>query len=327
MKSLVCFGEALIDLLQDPKQAGIYHANAGGAPANVAVGFAKLGGNALFMGTLARDKFSDFLFDEFTRYGVNTKSIVRTDAAYTAMAVISLAANGERSFGFYRETSADLLFTASDFKAADFADAPLFHFCSNTLTHAPIRAATHTGVALARAKGCVISFDVNIRASLWPEPTQIISEITALMPQAHILKCSVEEWQQLCDGSEEAALISRCFAGCTQLILITDGEKPLRIITHGSDEKLAVDAVAVVDSTAAGDAFMAGFLFALAQQNMPVDALKQGVSNHHWLHEALKFASQCGAYACTKYGAFASLATPADVIFPAALLARQQTNS
>lgn len=327
MKSLVCFGEALIDLLQDPKQAGVYHANAGGAPANVAVGFAKLGGNALFTGTLGRDKFADFLFEEFTRYGVNTNSIVRTDAAYTAMAIISLAANGERSFGFYRETSADLLFTAADFNAADFADAPLFHFCSNTLTHAPIRAATHAGVALAHAHTCIISFDINIRASLWPDTTLLIAEITKLMRQAHILKCSVEEWQQLFGGHDEAALLKRCFAACTQLVLITDGENPLRIITQGSDEMLAVKPVKVVDSTAAGDAFMAGFLFALAHQNMPEESLKKRISNHRWLHEALKFASQCGAHACTQYGAFASLATTTDVTFPAALSLPAQTNS
>lgn len=326
MKSLVCFGEALIDLLQDPKQAGVYHANAGGAPANVAVGFAKLGGNALFIGTLGRDKFADFLFEELTRYGVTTTSIVRTEVAYTAMAVVSLTANGERSFGFYRETSADLLFSAADFKGADFAGAPLFHFCSNTLTHAPIRAATHAGVALARANRCVISFDVNIRASLWPDASRIIPEITVLMPQAHILKCSVEEWYQLSGGQEEVELLRRCFAGCTQLVLVTDGEKPLRVITQRSDEMIAAKPVQVVDSTAAGDAFMAGLLFAMAHQSVPEDSLKLGESSQFWLHDALKLASECGAYACTKYGAFASLATAADVIFPTALSSPSQTS-
>lgn len=327
MKSLVCFGEALIDLLQDPKLPSVYHANAGGAPANVAVGFAKLGGDALFTGALGQDKFSDFLLEEFTQYGVNTKSIVRTDAAFTAMAVVSLAANGERSFGFYRGPSADLLFRAADFNAADFATAPLFHFCSNTLTHAPIRAATQAGVALARAKGCIISFDVNIRASLWPEPAQIISEITALMPQAHILKCSFEEWQMLCNGRDETVLQKRCFAGITQLILITNGEKPFLAISRSTVDVIPVKPVAVVDSTAAGDGFMAGFLFALSRRSMAQNALKSTISSHVWLHAALQFASQCGAFACTKYGAFVSLATAADVTLPAALQAPAQTNS
>ncbi len=327
MKSLICFGEALIDLLQDPRQAGVYHANAGGAPANVAVGFAKLGGNALFVGTLGRDKFSDFLHDEFTRYGVNTQSLVRTNAAFTAVAVVSLAANGERSFGFYRGPSADLLFSATDFNAADFAPSPLFHFCSNTLTHAPIRAATHAGVALARAHGCIISFDVNIRASLWPDAAEIVPEILRLMPSAHILKCSVEEWQELCAADGEASLLATCFAGTTQLILITDGAKPLRAIQKNTDELIAVKAVPVLDSTAAGDGFIAGFLFALAQQNIAADALKSTIVNDGWRHAALQFASQCGAFACTKYGAFVSLASAADVIFPAVLSAPAQTSS
>jgi fructokinase len=327
MKSLICFGEALIDLLQDPQQASVYHANAGGAPANVAVGFAKLGGNALFVGTLGQDKFSDLLHDEFTRYGVNTQSVVRTNAAFTAVAVVSLAANGERSFGFYRGPSADLLFSAADFNAADFAPSPLFHICSNTLTHPPIRAATHAGVALARAHGCIISFDVNIRASLWPDAAEIVPEILGLMPCAHILKCSVEEWQLLCAADGEARVLAACFADTTQLILITDGDKPLRSIQKDVDELIAVKAVPVIDSTAAGDGFMAGFLFALAQQNTTTDTLKSTIANDVWRHAALQFAAQCGAFACSKYGAFISLATAADVKLPAVLATPAQTNS
>jgi sugar/nucleoside kinase (ribokinase family) len=59
MKSLLAFGEALIDLLQDPANPGLYHRNAGGAPANVAVGFARLGGHAAFMGMLGKDGFGE----------------------------------------------------------------------------------------------------------------------------------------------------------------------------------------------------------------------------------------------------------------------------
>jgi fructokinase len=313
MKSLVCFGEALIDLLQDPMQPNVYHSNAGGAPANVAVGFAKLGGSALFIGTLGMDRFADLLYSEFVRYGVRTQAIVRTDKAFTAIAVVSLAANGERSFGFYRDYSADLLFSAADFRMIDFISAPYFHFCSNTLTHPSNRAATHAGVALAAAHACMVSFDVNIRTSLWPKVEEIKKEIASLLTQAHIIKCSAEEWQFLCEGSSEWALLQRCFAGQTQLILITDGAAPLRAIEINSDQYIAVSPVDVVDSTAAGDAFMAGLLFYFARSDVTVSRLANALADKQWLQQALLFAARCGGYTCGHYGAFMALPVWLDV--------------
>ena len=56
-----CFGEVLIDFLQDKAQPGLFHRFAGGAPANVAVAVARLGGHSKFIGMLGKDMFGDFL--------------------------------------------------------------------------------------------------------------------------------------------------------------------------------------------------------------------------------------------------------------------------
>ncbi|WP_269531507.1 carbohydrate kinase [Chitinimonas sp. BJYL2] len=311
MKPLLAFGEALIDLLQDPAEPSRYYRNAGGAPANVAVGFAKLGGPAAFIGMLARDSFGQFLQAELAGFGVDTRWLSYTDAANTALAVVSLA-DGERSFHFYRPPSADLLFSPADFDAAAFADAPLYHFCSNTLTHADIRASTQAGLALATKHGCLISFDVNLRPSLWPAGTPDLAGIRTLLPQVQVLKCSLEEWQALAEG-DEAALIAHCLGGQTRLILITDGSQPLRWITRDGAGTLAVEAVPVLDSTAAGDAFVAGLLYQLARDDITAAALDAWLGDASRLQSALRFASRCGGLACTRYGAFAALPTMAEL--------------
>ncbi len=56
-----CFGEVLIDFLQDKTQPGLFQRFAGGAPANVAVAVARLGGQSKFIGMLGKDMFGDFL--------------------------------------------------------------------------------------------------------------------------------------------------------------------------------------------------------------------------------------------------------------------------
>ncbi|WP_253643474.1 PfkB family carbohydrate kinase, partial [Xanthomonas vesicatoria] len=99
---VVCFGEALIDMLALPQastdDARTFAQYAGGAPANVAVAVAKLGGAAHFVGMLGRDMFGDFLLQSLQQAGVATDGIVRTGEAKTALAFVALDEAGERSF-------------------------------------------------------------------------------------------------------------------------------------------------------------------------------------------------------------------------------------
>jgi fructokinase len=117
---IVCFGEALIDFLARPgatqSEPRAFLQFAGGAPANVAVAAARLGARSAFVGMLGTDMFGDFLQSSLADAGVDTSGIVRTDAARTALAFVQLAADGERSFTFYRPPSADLLFRDGHFR-------------------------------------------------------------------------------------------------------------------------------------------------------------------------------------------------------------------
>ena len=107
--AIACFGEALIDFLAEPVRDDAprrFTEHAGGAPANVAVGVARLGGDARFVGMLSRDMFGDALLAQFARYHVDTTQVRRTADARTALAFVSLSPDGERSFNFYRPPAA-----------------------------------------------------------------------------------------------------------------------------------------------------------------------------------------------------------------------------
>lgn len=322
-RPLLAFGEALIDLLQDPRDPALYHRNAGGAPANVAVGFARLGAAARFMGMLSNDGFGAFLRAELARCGVDLRHARTTADANTALAVVSLADDGERSFHFYRPPSADLLFGAADIDCAAFADQPWLHFCSNSLTHAGVRGATLALLDAAERAGCPISFDINWRPALWPAGNDARGLVASLLPRAHVLKCSREEWDWLAaDAGGADLLAARCFAGATVLIVVTDGAAPVRTRLAGAPWRLhAVEPVDVIDSTAAGDAFVAGLLFQLAQAGAAADQaaaqLAAQLADPATLARHIAFAARCGAVACGRYGAFAALPAFEDVISPA----------
>lgn len=314
MKALLTFGEALIDLLQDPSNPDRYHRNAGGAPANAAVGFARLGGRAAFMGMLGTDGFGSFLLAQLQHYAVDTAYIRRTAAAPTALAVVSLDQDGDRSFSFYRPPSADLRMSPADIDGAAFAARPYFHVCSNSLTHEPSRSATLHALALAHQHGCMVSFDINHRPALWAAGDDARALVRRLLPQAHILKFSAEEWDWLCQGRTGEALATHCLAGVCELIVITDGAGAVRTITRGAPQAMhPVAPCPVLDTTAAGDAFIAALLHQFASAGLDPAMLRKQLADASWLAAQINFSTRCGSLACTRFGAFAALPSLSQV--------------
>ena len=126
--TLFAIGEALIDFI--PAQAGCafedvtaFSPKSGGAPANVCGAFTVLGGRANFITQLGDDPFGKKIAGDLVRAGIDTSLIGFTDKANTALAFVSLETDGNRTFSFYRNPSADMLFSAEQVKAEWFAFA------------------------------------------------------------------------------------------------------------------------------------------------------------------------------------------------------------
>ncbi len=138
MADVICLGELLIDFVPtvtgcDLASADTFKKAAGGAPANVAVGLARFGVSSGFMGKIGADGFGRFLTQTLASAGVDTAMLVPTEAAPTALAFVSLRADGEREFLFYRSPSADMLFSPEDVDAAALGRSKILHFGSISL--------------------------------------------------------------------------------------------------------------------------------------------------------------------------------------------------
>jgi fructokinase len=315
-RSILCFGEALIDMHGEGNDGhGFAHhflPFAGGAPANVAVAAARLGGHARFAGMLALDRFGDFLLHSLQDAGVDTADVARTGEANTALAFVTLDAHGERSFAFYRPPSADLLFRAEHFRANTFDDAAAFHVCSNSLTDPNLAAATMEGMHRARRAGALVSFDLNLRPALWPRGSEPRTYAWPALHQADVVKLSAEEFDWLATDGEEA-LLDRLWRGSTRLLVVTDGAQPLRWYHPDAEGELPCYNVPMVDSTGAGDAFVGGLLHQLTTQQITPSNLDAWVGTLPRLHAALRYASACGALAVGRHGSFAAMATAEEV--------------
>ena len=238
----------------------------------------------------------------------------RTDAANTALAFVSHAANGERAFSFYRPPSADLLFRDKDFSPAIFAGGNIFHAGSCSMTEGAAAETTLQGMRRARDAGALVSFDMNLRPALWPrgeDPAPIIWRAIAL---ADFVKLSAEELAFVAAfaGSEEAAL-EQLWRNGAKLLLVTDGEHALRWFTPATRGEHGTFPVRAIDTTGAGDAFVGACLHRFAEADIGPTELPTFATDPAKLESLLRFAAACGALAVTRAGSFAAMPMLAEV--------------
>jgi fructokinase len=207
MADVICLGEMLIDFVATVSGTTLEDAPAfqkapGGAPANVAVGLSRLGLKAAFMGKVGDDPFGHFLADTLAAAGVDVGSVRFAKEARTALAFVSLGADGEREFTFYRHPSADMLWSPDEVDADLIRGAKLVHFGSISLIGEPSRSATLRAVELAEEASILVSYDPNLREALWSSAAEAKAGMRLGWPRANIVKISEEEARYLTGESD-----------------------------------------------------------------------------------------------------------------------------
>jgi fructokinase len=294
-------GELLIDFVALENGVSVGEASGfekapGGAPANVAVGVSRLGHPSAFLTQLGDDPFGRYLAEVLAREGVNMDGVRYTDQARTALAFVALADEGERSFVFYRHPSADMLLAPEAINTAVIDQHAIFHFGSITLIDDPVRSATLHAAEHARRMGKLISYDPNLRLALWPDADSAREGMLLGLEYANILKVSDEEVAFMTGGTDARAL----WREATQLIVVTHGKDGVTAYTREDEQHVEGFTVEPVDTTGAGDGFVAGLLTGILDHDMAYqDALP----------EILRFANAVGALATTKRGAIPALPT------------------
>lgn len=307
---IVCFGEMLIDFV--PDVAGVSLAEStgflkapGGAPANVAVAISKLGGQSAFVGKFGDDEFGHMLADILRKNNVNDEGVLFDQHARTALAFVTLKANGEREFMFYRNPSADMLLTEAELNLDLIRRAKIFHYGSISLISEPCRSAHMAAMNAAKQAGILCSYDPNVRLPLWPSEEAAREGIMSIWKEADFIKVSDDEVAFLTqrDPQDEANVLSLWYEGL-KLLIVTDGEKGCRYFTKDFKGSVSGFAVKTIDTTGAGDAFVGSLLVSIAKDNSIFE-------NEEKLRKALRFSNACGAICTTQKGAIPALPTPA----------------
>lgn len=327
MPKIITMGELLIDFIPDKKDCKLKDVNkfrkaAGGAPANVAVALARVGISAAFIGKVGADAFGDFLLETMSEQQVDTTNIVRTEEAMTTLAFVSLTGKGERDFAFYRKPGADMLLEAKEVDFSYFKSASIFHFGTISLTDEPVRSTTYYLLEEAKNNDMFISLDPNIRPPLWNNQMDRLQvQFEKALPYVDLLKLNYEELLELSDynfnsGTPKLEEVTYEFLQKICQSFLVQGPSFL-IITAGSrgsyfvskDEVIFVPTLSIktVDTTGAGDAFMAGLLSEIVEK-----LSEHELADIDW-KEVLITANKFGAIASSRYGAIPSLPSRAEI--------------
>jgi fructokinase len=298
---LLSCGDALIDFLPvrsvDGRDAAV--PVVGGSCLNIAVGMARLGAPAGFVGGISNDVFGRMIADHAAASQVELRYATRSAHQTTLAFVRSVA--GEPQYAFYDEATASQNWIYRP-GSIPFAEIEAIHLGSTTL--ASDKGASEALAMVEDAGGSVtISFDPNCRPNLVRHKARYVDRMDAFAAAADIVRMSDVDFEYLYGGSDYAGKAKSLIEAGASLVVVTRGIKGAQA-WHGAAGTVEVEApsVDVVDTIGAGDSFQAALLFALrVQGRIGRQTLAQMNSDELW--RALSFASVCAAVTCGRAGA------------------------
>ena len=268
-------GEALIDFIPHSRgplgSVESFSRRPGGAPANVAVRLAALDRPPWFWTRLGADPFGEHLAGTLSDAGLPDRFVTRDPDARTTLAFVGHDEDADRSFTFYRDGTADTRLEAGVVADDDLEAVECVYVGGVVLASEPSRSAVVDLVERASAHGCTVYFDPNFRPELW-NPTEFESVAGDLLERVDVVKATVEELGRcgFAGDTREEVCEAACERGPHTVLMTLGREGAFAYCDERSFwgpaalERPAFD-VEAVDTTGAGDAFVAGTVHGIVE--------------------------------------------------------------
>ena len=308
---VIALGELLIDFTmngQSEQGNNMFEACPGGAPCNVLALLNKMGKKTAFIGKVGKDQFGALLRDTITEAGIDASNLMVDENVNTTLAFVHTFPDGDREFSFYRNPGADMMLTADEVNPEVVKDTKVFHFGTLSMTHEGAREATKKAVETAKANGCLVSFDPNLRPPLWSSLDLAKEQMEYGFGKCDILKISDNEIQFVSgkeDYDEGIAYLQETYN--IPLILLTMGKVGSRAYYKGMRVERPGFSVKAIETTGAGDTFCGSSL------NYLVDHDFENLTEEQ-LGEMLTFANAAAALVTTKKGAIKAMPVKEEVL-------------
>jgi len=310
-KKVICVGEALIDRIRNKSNQG-FTDFLGGAPANVACALRKLKIDSTFIGRLGNDDYGKKFITLFSELGVNLDFVQLDNDSSTRVVSVDRDQFGDRFFSGFEESSHSCF--ADEVISKQLIEKQILNLekslletkylvTGTILLSSPISAeAIFFILEKAKEFDVKIVIDLNWREVFW-DHSSFSSEISQaarfnlikkFLNHSNVLKLAKEE-ATLFFEDDNPLLISQQLSKRPDVI-ITNGKNPVAWYINGLQGITETPTSQnIVDTTGAGDAFLAGFISKLISSGYPLNDME--------IENCIKFASVCGLLTCLDEGA------------------------
>jgi len=296
---VLVYGDAFVDYIANDKTNTSFTTFLGGATVNVAAGISRIGAPSSLITITGDDETSHFVRDQLNQEGVNMDYAILTPEKRVSGVYVHLTQECERIFKDYVDEAPDLQVTSEQLNEEAFKKASVFNVCSGTMFHPTALETTRKGIEMAKDKGVIIAIDANIRPLRWSSEDYCRETITSFFEDAHILKLTDEELFFLTETTSIQEGIEKLNSYLIPILLITVGADGAYAVLNGETIHVPTEKVEAVDTTGAGDAFMAGVLRYVHFNGLPTTPVD--------LVKCVSFGNRLGAFAATKAGALTAL--------------------
>lgn len=298
-KFVLIYGDAFVDYIAGDQSNSRFTKFLGGATVNVAAGVARLGAASSFITVTGENETSEFVRNELAEEGVDLSFSQIVPEKEVSGVYVHLLENNERHFERYVDVTPDIQVDFSAIKNEIIHETSVFHFCSGTLFHPIALGTTRKIVENMKESNVLISFDANIRPLRWSSEESCRETISSFFNMVDILKLTEEELFFLTETTSIEDGIKSMQQYNIEALLITIGAEGTYAVLHGEVVHVPVEKVIPVDTTGAGDAFVAGILSKIYLEGHPS-------TKEDWIRY-IAFSNRLGGICATKPGALSAM--------------------
>lgn len=227
--------------------------HSGGCANNTAIGLAKLGIDVGAVGRIGTDNFGDFVLQTLNDNHVDTRGVVRDAETNTSVTFVTVASDGERSFLHYIGSNG--IFSEADVDFDLIRASKILHVAGSFVMPNLDGEPTAHILRTAREAGVVTSLD-----TVWDTSGNWLKTLEPCLPHVDVFLPSIEEAKQL-TGLDSPPDIARFLMDYgIQTVGLKMGDQGSYVRSGAEEFYVPAYEVDAVDTTGAGDAYVAGFL-------------------------------------------------------------------
>ncbi len=269
-KRFLVLGRAGMDLYPDPpgtriEDASQFFACLGGSSGNIAAALARQGAQVSLISKLSDDAIGRFTRAELAKYGIDDRYVsLADDGARTTLAFAETRVQDHQSV-IYRNGAADFSLSVEDVAAVDFAAFDALIVTGTALAAEPSRSAVFHALEMGRAAGVPLILDIDYRPYSWPSVEVAADTCARAAALCDMVIGNDVEFGVLVGSVAKGLARARNLAATTaQIVVYKMGEDGAITFAGGAEHRTGIYAVTALKPTGAGDAFMGGFVSALA---------------------------------------------------------------